>query len=75
MDYETAKALALAASGSPPSLAPYEGSTTDLTYLRDYVVSSVAAFYGVSEDIFDVATEGAATLVELCGKVGDDGMR
>lgn len=63
MNYETARAIALAAPSTAPPLPTYQGSTTDLAYLRDYVVANAAAFYGVEESLFDSATEGSTTLM------------
>src|SRR5688500_383178 len=51
-----ALARSIASAASEPILPVYEGSLTDLDYLRDYVRAAAADFYGVDPAIFDSAT-------------------
>lgn len=55
-DYEAARAIANGASTAEFVLPEYTGATTDLAYLRNWVLGQVTAIYGVAASVFDEAT-------------------
>jgi Ca2+-binding RTX toxin-like protein len=55
-DYEAARAIANAASTAEFILPEYLGSTSDLAYLKDWVLDQVTSIYGVTASVFDTAT-------------------
>ncbi|MEZ5849059.1 MAG: calcium-binding protein [Hyphomicrobiaceae bacterium] len=55
-DYELARQIIEAALQSEFVLPAYTGSTTDLAYLKQWVLAQVTAIYGVDATLFDTST-------------------
>jgi Ca2+-binding RTX toxin-like protein len=62
-DYEAARLIANAATAAEFVLPEYTGSTTDLAYLKTWVLGQVTSIYGVSADVFDEATVFSTTIL------------
>lgn len=62
-DYEAARAAINAASTAEFVLPAYTGSTTDLAYLKQWVIEQATDIYGVAASVFDTATVYSTTIL------------
>jgi Ca2+-binding RTX toxin-like protein len=63
LSYEDAQAAAFSASAEPFVHPAYSGGTSDLGYLREWVLNQVVAIYGGSASDFDQATIYSTTIL------------
>ena len=63
LSYEDAQAAAFSASAEPFAHPAYSGGTSDLGYLREWVLNQVLAIYGGSAADFDQATIYSTTIL------------
>jgi hypothetical protein len=56
LTYDDARNVALSASQAELDLPAYTGSTTDLGYLKNWVLNEVTSIYGVAANVFNEAT-------------------